>query len=363
MRHDVQHLAIVSCILEQANWLNMNRIPLFSHVRLFYAQLLHQWGLECEQAEMMKFVHLSSLTQQNNNNNSDTSSDNISVVHGNTSSSSNNTLTPPDNSNIEGISPRSSSNNNNSNNNNNNENKCVEMQLGIMVKYSPRQKLSGPSKCSICHLPVRGLTMICVKCGHGGHVVHLKQWFSKHSVCATGCKCKCIEYFSPGAAWNYLAAQQQQQQQQAQQQQVQLPSSSSNNSGSNNNSSNINNSGIGAALAMHNSNHFKAPSTSSSMKHSTSNPYLHLGAPLTPPPQPVTAYDSLSNSPPLLPASAQQQRYSSSLQHSARPVPRGHNNSSSSNLSSNSNNYGQSQQNSGSNSAASGASIFSAFWK
>jgi hypothetical protein len=49
----------------------------------------------------------------------------------------------------------------------------------------------GALKCSVCRLPVFGLATTCSKCGHGGHVHHLKFWFSKYSICATGCGCQC----------------------------------------------------------------------------------------------------------------------------------------------------------------------------
>lgn len=47
-------------------------------------------------------------------------------------------------------------------------------------------------KCTLCRLPVKGMANLCVKCGHGGHSDHLKQWFEKSDVCASGCGCYCI---------------------------------------------------------------------------------------------------------------------------------------------------------------------------
>jgi len=49
----------------------------------------------------------------------------------------------------------------------------------------------GVLQCSVCRLPVFGVATTCSKCGHGGHVHHLKFWFSKYSICATGCGCQC----------------------------------------------------------------------------------------------------------------------------------------------------------------------------
>lgn len=33
-------------------------------------------------------------------------------------------------------------------------------------------------KCSLCRLPVKGLANACLNCGHGGHTLHMKVWFS-----------------------------------------------------------------------------------------------------------------------------------------------------------------------------------------
>ena len=46
-------------------------------------------------------------------------------------------------------------------------------------------------RCSLCRLPVRGLATTCSACGHGGHLHHLKWWFSKYSICPSGCGCQC----------------------------------------------------------------------------------------------------------------------------------------------------------------------------
>ena len=48
------------------------------------------------------------------------------------------------------------------------------------------------STCVLCHLPVRGMYVVCPGCGHGGHLKHLQQWFSKgQNVCASGCGHRC----------------------------------------------------------------------------------------------------------------------------------------------------------------------------
>eukprot|EP00980_Cylindrotheca_fusiformis_P009435 scaffold2065_cov107-Cylindrotheca_fusiformis.AAC.5 len=46
-------------------------------------------------------------------------------------------------------------------------------------------------RCSICDNAVRGLFTVCSICNHGGHVEHMKSWFSDQVQCPTGCGCQC----------------------------------------------------------------------------------------------------------------------------------------------------------------------------
>jgi hypothetical protein len=48
--------------------------------------------------------------------------------------------------------------------------------------------------CCICHTIVRGLVNFCIRCGHGGHSSHIKEWFvdMQRDVCPTGCGCRCL---------------------------------------------------------------------------------------------------------------------------------------------------------------------------
>jgi len=50
------------------------------------------------------------------------------------------------------------------------------------------------SICSICRLPVRGLTNFCMICNHGGHMNHIRDWFvkEKNIYCPAGCNCQCV---------------------------------------------------------------------------------------------------------------------------------------------------------------------------
>ena len=45
--------------------------------------------------------------------------------------------------------------------------------------------------CSICDLPVKSVYTWCRECSHGGHLKHIKDWFSKNSTCPTGCGHQC----------------------------------------------------------------------------------------------------------------------------------------------------------------------------
>lgn len=44
-----------------------------------------------------------------------------------------------------------------------------------------------PSQCSVCHGVVAGLMAWCQGCYHGGHLIHMSQWFSENDYCPTGC--------------------------------------------------------------------------------------------------------------------------------------------------------------------------------
>jgi len=39
--------------------------------------------------------------------------------------------------------------------------------------------------------PVSGLYVWCQGCAHGGHLSHLKKWFSENEQCPIGCGHKC----------------------------------------------------------------------------------------------------------------------------------------------------------------------------
>ncbi|XP_055383102.1 GATOR complex protein Wdr59 [Condylostylus longicornis] len=75
--------------------------------------------------------------------------------------------------------------------------------VGWAIECSTCGRVSKTSSCSNCHkyvlycalcrLPVRGMANACLICGHGGHLLHLDQWFKTHNMCPFGCGCPCLE--------------------------------------------------------------------------------------------------------------------------------------------------------------------------
>ena len=50
--------------------------------------------------------------------------------------------------------------------------------------------------CSVCQSNVHSLFIHCPDCGHGGHLEHIKLWFSQNGDCPTGCGCICGTRFA-----------------------------------------------------------------------------------------------------------------------------------------------------------------------
>ncbi len=47
-------------------------------------------------------------------------------------------------------------------------------------------------RCVVCEMAVRGQSMFCLRCAHGGHTPHIVDWFQEHDVCPSGCGCRCV---------------------------------------------------------------------------------------------------------------------------------------------------------------------------
>jgi hypothetical protein len=45
--------------------------------------------------------------------------------------------------------------------------------------------------CSVCHQVVKGLYAWCQGCSHGGHLLHMRQWFAVNKTCPAGCRHLC----------------------------------------------------------------------------------------------------------------------------------------------------------------------------
>jgi len=45
--------------------------------------------------------------------------------------------------------------------------------------------------CRNSNRSVKGLYAWCQGCGHGGHLAHLRDWFSRNTQCPAGCGHKC----------------------------------------------------------------------------------------------------------------------------------------------------------------------------
>lgn len=78
---------------------------------------------------------------------------------------------------------------------------CKFVTSPCSLWYDPwtgeRRGLSTNRRCGwwgLClrsHQTVKGLFAWCQGCGHGGHLRHLQDWFSRHTRCPAGCDHVC----------------------------------------------------------------------------------------------------------------------------------------------------------------------------
>lgn len=52
--------------------------------------------------------------------------------------------------------------------------------------------LNKQFSCSICNVKIHGLALICGKCHHGGHEIHINQWFKNFNYCHQCIDCHCV---------------------------------------------------------------------------------------------------------------------------------------------------------------------------
>lgn len=124
----------------------------------------------------------------NNNNNSNNANNNHTSTKGNNKKSHNKSH---------------NKSGNNSGNNNSSSNLLVDTAVGIAETAVMNSSSSSANllwcqdcaewaqRCVVCEMAVRGAVSVCGKCGHGGHLTHLQNWFARSRVCAAGCGCKC----------------------------------------------------------------------------------------------------------------------------------------------------------------------------
>ena len=71
---------------------------------------------------------------------------------------------------------------------------CGEITDGLCKNELCRSK-GRAMKCVVCNIGVRGLSTVCFLCGHGGHAIHMHDWFSHGEMssipCPSGCGCFC----------------------------------------------------------------------------------------------------------------------------------------------------------------------------
>lgn len=60
---------------------------------------------------------------------------------------------------------------------------CGRLVSNATSCYCNKCKSLQSSKCSVCDRIVKGLYAWCQGCSHGGHLIHMKEWFSMHSKC------------------------------------------------------------------------------------------------------------------------------------------------------------------------------------
>ncbi|XP_041453847.1 GATOR complex protein WDR59-like [Lytechinus variegatus] len=65
--------------------------------------------------------------------------------------------------------------------------RCKKKSMSVQCKECKKYAFA----CAICHVAVRGASIFCLFCGHGGHTQHMLDWFKLEKMCPTGCGCMC----------------------------------------------------------------------------------------------------------------------------------------------------------------------------
>lgn len=68
----------------------------------------------------------------------------------------------------------------------------IEPSSSVNEKDNFSAVLTASVICVLCQLRVKGVVSLCAVCGHGGHTLHMLDWFGSHKSCASGCGCECV---------------------------------------------------------------------------------------------------------------------------------------------------------------------------
>jgi hypothetical protein len=164
----------------------------FSRLLHFYSELLYQWELPLHAAQVRKHFRLLDSVYFNNSSLEEyiVSVKSVCQRCGKIINDSNdiNNINNHDN-----INNSDSKNNNSSSKNNNNNNIYYNTPHDTPSSLWCSSCHTHGINCTLCEEPVRGASIFCSVCGHGGHVTCLSTFFSIESECPSGCGCCCAK--------------------------------------------------------------------------------------------------------------------------------------------------------------------------
>jgi hypothetical protein len=157
---DVQTLATIVCVLDvehPGSLLQESKRAEYDRYLRAYAELLYRWGALETRAEVLKRLSVSSSAS--------TSTEESKCL----------SMRPQDMV----VALRCEG--------------CGSLDGGVDAGTGVCQKCKMFAfRCVICQLAVRGQSMFCLNCSHGGHTPHVWDWFIENDMCASGCGCRCV---------------------------------------------------------------------------------------------------------------------------------------------------------------------------
>jgi WD40 repeat protein len=69
----------------------------------------------------------------------------------------------------------------------------LRCKCGKSIEDSICPSCNNQTDCIVCGSATKGLYSWCQGCGHGGHSMHISNWFKTHSYCPTGCGHACMD--------------------------------------------------------------------------------------------------------------------------------------------------------------------------